>query len=71
MPSMDILPLLEVLLLARGPGGQEDEVREICLKELAKHCDEAFVDGAGNVRGLIKATEGGFAGIAHQGHGSP
>lgn len=25
MPSMDIQPLLEELLLARGPGGQEDE----------------------------------------------
>ncbi len=56
MPSMDIQPLLEELLLARGPGGQEDEVREICLRELGKHCDEISVDEAGNVRGLIKAT---------------
>ncbi len=55
MPSMDIQPLLEELLLARGPGGQEDEVREICLRELGKHCDEISVDEAGNVRGLIKA----------------
>ncbi|SEO02649.1 Putative aminopeptidase FrvX [Pseudomonas sp. NFACC39-1] len=58
MPSMEIQPLLEQLLLARGPGGQEDEVREICLRELSQYCDEASVDEAGNVRGLIKARGG-------------
>jgi len=50
------LPLLEELLLARGPGGQEDEVRTLCLRELEPHCDETWVDPAGNVVGLIKGA---------------
>lgn len=47
-------PLLESLLMARGPGGQEDEVRAICLEELKKHCDEVWVDQAGNLVGVIR-----------------
>jgi len=50
------LPLLEELLMARGPGGQEHEVRAICLRELQPHCDKTWVDPAGNVIGLIKGT---------------
>ncbi len=46
--------LLTQLLQARGPGGQEDEVRAICLESLTPLCDEAWVDPAGNVVGLIK-----------------
>ncbi|MBN2978741.1 M42 family peptidase [Pseudomonas lactucae] len=49
-----ISALLAQLLMARGPGGQEDEVREICLKTITPHCDETWVDAAGNVIGLIK-----------------
>ncbi|BBP64966.1 hypothetical protein PHLH5_25070 [Pseudomonas sp. Cab53] len=48
------LPLLEELLMARGPGGQEDEVRSLCLRELEPHCDKTWTDPAGNVIGLIK-----------------
>ncbi len=51
----ELTTLLEELLLARGPGGQEDEVRAIGRRELARHCDEVTVDRAGNVRGLIRA----------------
>ncbi|MFJ5282837.1 M42 family peptidase [Pseudomonas sp. NPDC088429] len=54
MPE-ETLKLLEKLLLARGPGGQEDEVREICFNELSKYCDDVSIDDAGNVRGLIKS----------------
>jgi len=50
------LPLLEELLMARGPGGQEHEVRDICLRELQPHCDKTWVDPAGNVIGLIKGN---------------
>ncbi|WP_411380297.1 M42 family peptidase [Pseudomonas sp. MPB26] len=46
--------LLKQLLMARGPGGQEDEVREICLHAMSPLCDETWVDPAGNVVGLIK-----------------
>jgi putative aminopeptidase FrvX len=55
-PDPSTLPLLEELLMARGPGGQEHEVRAICLRELQPHCDESWVDPAGNVIGLIKGT---------------
>jgi len=49
--------LLSRLLMARGPGGQEDEVRAICLEELQRHCDEVWTDRAGNVIGLLKGHE--------------
>lgn len=55
MQSIEIQPLLQALLLARGPGGQEDEVRDICLSELRRHGDEVSVDPAGNVLALIKS----------------
>lgn len=41
--------LLEELLLARGPGGQEDEVRAVCQRELERCCDEVGSDAAGNL----------------------
>ncbi|MBV4484530.1 M20/M25/M40 family metallo-hydrolase [Pseudomonas sp. SWRI153] len=49
--------LLSRLLMARGPGGQEDEVRAICLEELQRHCDEVWTDPAGNVIGLLKGRQ--------------
>ena len=48
--------LLQELLWAYGPSGQEDEVRRICLRELAPIVDESWVDPAGNVVGLIRGT---------------
>ncbi|AXQ47783.1 M28 family peptidase [Pseudomonas vlassakiae] len=53
---MDIEALLTELLNARGPGGQEDEVRAICLRALEDVCDEAYVDRAGNVIGVVRAS---------------
>lgn len=53
---MDNLPLLERLLYARGPGGQEDEVRAICLAELRACCDQVQEDAAGNLVALIRGT---------------
>lgn len=35
--------LLESLLLARGPGGQEEEVRAVCRRELEASCDEVWM----------------------------
>ncbi|MDQ0704111.1 putative aminopeptidase FrvX [Pseudomonas sp. W3I7] len=49
--------LLTKLLLARGPGGQEDEVRAVCVGELSSRCDEQWVDPAGNVIGLIRGHQ--------------
>ncbi|WP_252275531.1 M28 family peptidase [Pseudomonas subflava] len=47
--------LLEDLLMARGPGGQENEVRAVCHAELVKHCDGVWTDAAGNLIGLIRS----------------
>lgn len=49
--------LLEELLLARGPGGQEEEVRDICHRVLEPLCDELWSDPAGNLIGLVRAPE--------------
>ncbi|RRV10559.1 M42 family peptidase [Pseudomonas sp. v388] len=63
--------LLEQLLMARGPGGEEFEVREVCRKELQQYCDETWIDDAGNLVGLIRAQSaksdgaGGLLVMAH------
>jgi putative aminopeptidase FrvX len=45
--------LLQELLYAYGPCGQEDAVRDICRRELEAVTDETWVDEAGNVIALI------------------
>ncbi|KUI22138.1 peptidase M42 [Mycobacterium sp. GA-1285] len=49
--------LLQELLHAYGPCGQEDAVREVCRRELAPHVDEMWVDEAGNLVGLIRGDD--------------
>ncbi|AUY32869.1 M28 family peptidase [Pseudomonas soli] len=53
---MEILPLLEELLNARGPGGQEDEVRQVARRAMAACCDELSTDNAGNLVGVVRST---------------
>ena len=50
----NLVTLLQELIYARGPVGQEDEVREICIRELKSVCDDVWVDEAENVIGLIR-----------------
>ncbi len=50
--------LLERLLKARGPSGDETEVREVCRAALEPICDEVWRDAAGNLVGLLRAAEG-------------
>lgn len=50
--------LLQELLWAYGPCGQEDAVRDICRRELEPSADEMWVDEAGNVVGLIRGRDG-------------
>jgi len=50
------LALLEELLLARGPAGQEDEVRQICRRQLQQSCQAVWQDEAANLIGRIEAT---------------
>lgn len=52
---MSEIDLLSKLLNARGPGGEENEVRQICQAELGTYCDEIWIDDAGNLIGLIRA----------------
>ncbi|MGK9063572.1 zinc-binding metallopeptidase family protein [Stutzerimonas chloritidismutans] len=47
--------LLERLLMARGPGGQEEEVRTLCRESLEASCDEVWLDAANNLVGWIRA----------------
>jgi putative aminopeptidase FrvX len=53
--------LLQHLLSAYGPGGQEDDVRTICRRELEPLVDELTVDPAGNLVGLLRGTGGAEA----------
>ena len=49
-------PLLQELLSAYGPVGQEDAVRDICRRELEPLVDEVWIDEAGNLVGLVRGT---------------
>lgn len=49
--------LLQELLHAYGPCGQEDDVREVCRRELEPHVDEMWVDEAGNLIGLLRGED--------------
>lgn len=51
--------LLQELLLAYGPCGQEDQVREICRRELEPLVDELSTDAAGNLVALVKGSRQG------------
>lgn len=50
--------LLERLLRARGPSGDEKEVREVCRDALTPVCDEVWQDAAGNLVGLLRSADG-------------
>ncbi len=49
--------LLQELLHAYGPCGQENSVREVCRRELEPHADEMWIDEAGNLVGLIHGQD--------------
>ncbi len=52
--TKSLVSLLQELIYARGPCGYEDEVREICEREMKKYCDKIWVDEAENIVGLIR-----------------
>ncbi|MGV0853762.1 M42 family metallopeptidase [Mycolicibacterium phlei] len=60
--------LLQELLHAYGPCGQEDAVRDICRRELAPHADEIWTDEAGNLVGLIRGRGGAAPAIRVMAH---
>jgi putative aminopeptidase FrvX len=51
--------LLQELLLAYGPCGQEDAVRDVCRRELEPLVDEMWIDEAGNLVGLSRGDGNG------------
>jgi len=53
-----LVELLQDLIYARGPCGQEDEVRAICRRELETCCDAVHIDEAGNVVGRVRGMNG-------------
>lgn len=57
--------LLQELLWAYGPCGQEDAVRDVCRRELEAVVDDSWTDEAGNLVGVIRG--GDEAGTEHRG----
>ncbi|MGH3969111.1 MAG: M20/M25/M40 family metallo-hydrolase [Mycobacterium sp.] len=60
--------LLQELLWAYGPCGQEDEVRAVCARELQPLVDDMWTDDAGNLVGYIGAAEGSGDDAVVHGH---
>ncbi|MCX7591765.1 MAG: peptidase M42 [Kiritimatiellae bacterium] len=56
MKLNQIIALTEELVMARGPGGREDEVRKIVRREMGKLCDSVWEDEAENVVGLVSGS---------------
>lgn len=54
--------LLQQLLFAYGPCGQEDAVRAVCARELQPVVDDMWTDDAGNLIGYVAAGDGAVAG---------
>ncbi len=57
--SESFLDVLQSLVYARGPCGQEDEVRDVCKELLLPFVDEMWVDPAGNLIGKINGKDSG------------
>jgi putative aminopeptidase FrvX len=62
--------LLQELLWAYGPCGQEDAVRAVCARELEPLVDDMWTDGAGNLIGYVGATGGPADGTRDHRHRS-
>ena len=58
MPDTLPLPdLLDELLRAYGPCGEEGAVRDVVRRELEPHADEVTVDAAGDLVALLHGTD--------------
>lgn len=53
---MNTSKLLQALINARGPSGQEDEVLNLCQEVINPFVDEMWVDPAGNLIGKVNGT---------------
>lgn len=59
MKNKQIFDLLQLLINAKGPCGEEDEVRALCKQHLQPLVDETWTDAAGNLIGKIRGTLAG------------
>jgi putative aminopeptidase FrvX len=59
--------LLQELLWAYGPCGQEEAVREVCARELQPVVDDMWIDEAGNLVGYVSAANNPGDAAAHNG----
>ncbi|WP_156686532.1 M20/M25/M40 family metallo-hydrolase [Mycobacterium sp. Marseille-P9652] len=57
--------LLQELLWAYGPCGQEEAVRQVCARELQPFVDDIWIDAAGNLIGYIAADESAMTNDQH------
>lgn len=57
MHSISNIALLQALINARGPCGEEEEVRLLCQKELEGIVDAIWIDPAGNLIGKISGSD--------------
>lgn len=53
MQIYDPLSLLQLLVTARGPSGQEDEIRVVCTELMRPICDDFWQDPTGNLIGKV------------------
>lgn len=58
MNTTEQLDLLQALIDARGPCGEEDEVRDLCQKEIEGIVDSIWIDPAGNLIGKVEGETG-------------
>lgn len=56
MGAIEYLDLLQQLINARGPSGQEDEVHKVCYEQLQQITNQLWVDPAGNLIGKIQGS---------------
>ncbi len=54
MKTPELKELLQDLVMAVGPSGQEEEVRTFCKRRLSALCDKVTIDAAGNLIGHIQ-----------------
>lgn len=57
MTRTENIHLLQALVSARGPSGEEDEVRTLCHQQLKPFVDDSWIDPAGNVIGKISGSK--------------
>lgn len=57
MNQYDPLSLLQLLVTARGPCGQEEEIRTVCAQLMRPICDEIKEDASGNLIGKISGKD--------------